>query len=1224
MIWDKIAAMAESCRRAMTGNPRLTFLVTMVLFVLVSGCGLFGWRYRLDQQETAALRHEGLVAASANRFDEAEQLLGQYIARSSDDAEALWQLARVKSESGLSNAQDVFEVASLLERSLELNPGYSLAQHGLLDMYLALDFWEEAHHIATEIRKQAPRDIHAFRSLVKLYSRRNDGNAIIILADRILNIAVISDELHEAALLAKTTAYERLERSADAQLLAEQSVVTFPESVRTQLEHIRIVNSLDGPAESLVNHTRTALRDHPDLPKFQALHAIANRVAADRARRGGDAAEQSVYADESERLITSAAHAPEMDRQTLALVVRELEIQNKHEAVVELLSREYKRTGDAQIGRNVFTRVLASSDQGLLGKLPKPTTVWKEQPSWLLGFALYAATRRGDDISIVNIVAELQSRKDDPVVTAWLLSASDKATWQSLGDSDQRVAVLRQAIRDEPRNPFFTELLGIELNRRGQRREAMAAWQQTVRLAPRWAVPRVLLSAGLKDDGRFNEAIMFAASAVQLSPRDAAVALNFALVLDNAADHLNSSQMQAALQFIERLSASESLKQIVLPIHVKLLALAERQDQAKTLTAQAINGETKLSQQTLIQLTELSRLFGLQLESRIFEAARQWHGQTLELAYAQAVWALQAGRREDGWRILRSARARLEDEATRLQWQITEARFAELSGDPTALQQWSRIGQAGESNAQVQQLMLTSQLVWRDLELIEATLERLDGLVDAANEQLWLWRARFRLAKASDQADIEQVIADMESFVFQSPTFARVDARLLLAEGYRATNQVEMAMQQLAIAAQLRPESVEISLALIDNLLESGQQETATKVIQRWLEHSERDRVKVAALISQIFVRRGETALGLQVVEMALASAESEDRDRLQVLQAGLYWNDDQHDRAVQSLTGPLNNGEPAALMLASRLYDHLRLQEELTVKQQWFKSLDPILQIVAADPENYKPVMTAACRAKMTVGDYQAVRKLLLPLLGRDRTWRMLFAALASSHMKDQRELGQWLNEALEAVPADALQERIIVADAWRSAWSRFQDPSYLDQAIDVLEEYEHEAPASFAMGVYEEARGAFQPAIRRYRRAIELEPNHAVAMNNLAMVLVKARQSLPEAHRSIERAIALQPDVPAFHDTLAQVLSAMGSTDQAIEQMRQCVRLDPAQLQWRFSLAEMLLHADRTDAAAVAIAEIESEMSRSAEMRERWSEQFKQLKSRVGLSEAPVGSTG
>ena len=39
-----------------------------------------------------------------------------------------------------------------------------------------------------------------------------------------------------------------------------------------------------------------------------------------------------------------------------------------------------------------------------------------------------------------------------------------------------------------------------------------------------------------------------------------------------------------------------------------------------------------------------------------------------------------------------------------------------------------------------------------------------------------------------------RVIADMETFILQSPKFARVDARLLLAEGYHATNQVEMAM----------------------------------------------------------------------------------------------------------------------------------------------------------------------------------------------------------------------------------------------------------------------------------------------------------------------------------------------------------------------------------------------------------------------------------------------
>jgi putative PEP-CTERM system TPR-repeat lipoprotein len=87
--------------------------------------------------------------------------------------------------------------------------------------------------------------------------------------------------------------------------------------------------------------------------------------------------------------------------------------------------------------------------------------------------------------------------------------------------------------------------------------------------------------------------------------------------------------------------------------------------------------------------------------------------------------------------------------------------------------------------------------------------------------------------------------------------------------------------------------------------------------------------------------------------------------------------------------------------------------------------------------------------------------------------------------------------------------------------------------------------------------ARNDLPAAEVLYRRVIELQPDNAVALNNVAWLMVKANK--PGAVAMAEQANALRPDQPALMDTLAMALAADKKLDQALELQKKALTLAP-----------------------------------------------------------------
>jgi len=89
--------------------------------------------------------------------------------------------------------------------------------------------------------------------------------------------------------------------------------------------------------------------------------------------------------------------------------------------------------------------------------------------------------------------------------------------------------------------------------------------------------------------------------------------------------------------------------------------------------------------------------------------------------------------------------------------------------------------------------------------------------------------------------------------------------------------------------------------------------------------------------------------------------------------------------------------------------------------------------------------------------------------------------------------------------------------------------------------------ADAEFHLGLNWDQLGRFARAVPHLRRAIDLDPHHHIALNYLGYLWADRNENLAEALELIQRAVALDPDNPAYRDSLGWALFRLGRWPEA-----------------------------------------------------------------------------
>jgi tetratricopeptide (TPR) repeat protein len=104
-------------------------------------------------------------------------------------------------------------------------------------------------------------------------------------------------------------------------------------------------------------------------------------------------------------------------------------------------------------------------------------------------------------------------------------------------------------------------------------------------------------------------------------------------------------------------------------------------------------------------------------------------------------------------------------------------------------------------------------------------------------------------------------------------------------------------------------------------------------------------------------------------------------------------------------------------------------------------------------------------------------------------------------------------------------------------------------------------------------EAGGQSGAATEHYRGVLKLDPDNAVAMNNLAYLLSENGGDLDEALSLAQKARKTQPDMTEISDTVGWIYLKKGSPDDAIAAFDTVVQKEPARAEYHYHLAMALV---------------------------------------------------
>ena len=163
--------------------------------------------------------------------------------------------------------------------------------------------------------------------------------------------------------------------------------------------------------------------------------------------------------------------------------------------------------------------------------------------------------------------------------------------------------------------------------------------------------------------------------------------------------------------------------------------------------------------------------------------------------------------------------------------------------------------------------------------------------------------------------------------------------------------------------------------------------------------------------------------------------------------------------------------------------------------------------------------------------------------------------------------------------VPADKREQVLLAGQAGLSMAAR-----RLDEARKAFEtlvgRFPDDPHVHYSFGVFQLAQDA-DAALKEFKRALEIQPQHQPAMVQMAFEYLK-RDQYSDALPLAERAVQLAPKMYPARNVLGRVLLELGQTERAIKELEEGVRLAPNIPEMHFALARAYTRAGRKQDAA------------------------------------------
>ena len=193
------------------------------------------------------------------------------------------------------------------------------------------------------------------------------------------------------------------------------------------------------------------------------------------------------------------------------------------------------------------------------------------------------------------------------------------------------------------------------------------------------------------------------------------------------------------------------------------------------------------------------------------------------------------------------------------------------------------------------------------------------------------------------------------------------------------------------------------------------------------------------------------------------------------------------------------------------------------------------------------------------------------------NNAWGWMFAGISLVHLDSTDQAVPYLERSLTLAPDDPLANyylgTIYMQDqVWHKAEPR------LIQALKYRPEW---ISALNALATVCDGMQAYARSDSLYERAIELDPENSLLLNNFGYSLSVRGVRLDEALSMAQRALEQQPDNGAYLDTVGWIHYKMGEYAKAIEYIQRALEIRPDHVEVMGHLGEIYAEAGQTDEA-------------------------------------------
>ncbi|MCC6423786.1 MAG: tetratricopeptide repeat protein [Phycisphaerales bacterium] len=255
---------------------------------------------------------------------------------------------------------------------------------------------------------------------------------------------------------------------------------------------------------------------------------------------------------------------------------------------------------------------------------------------------------------------------------------------------------------------------------------------------------------------------------------------------------------------------------------------------------------------------------------------------------------------------------------------------------------------------------------------------------------------------------------------------------------------------------------------------------------------------------------------------------------------------------------------------------------------------LKPYEQLAKSNPKENLQLVSVYARALIMSDRTAEAAAIILPLAKNSAQWRELWLTLIPLAPRGASGDEQRIQQVIPFLPADSFDEQLGLARAWYDLGQRYGQQTALERARDLLKKLSANPQARgdfyILLGSTYESLGDLPSAESAYRTALDKEPTHAVAMNQLAYTLLQMGKNLPEALQWSQKAVALNPSVATLHDTLARIYAQLQQWDNATTSFRNALKLDPNNIESLIGLADALTHTNNKDEARAIVQQVDN----------------------------------